>query len=189
MAINFLTREEYINEVIPLGVDQGTDALLPGSYTMYFDNLNSFGGGAEYIFMLHDAFTGETEEFSNFMGDSHQYTFSITDDADSYGARRFELEIVQVITGLEELNANLLELYPNPSRGMMRYKVHSEEEVGEGVLMDVRGSVIKMINFAPKRDRKLAEGEIDLSNLRNGLYFLRTHVGQETVMKKIVIAK
>lgn len=58
--------------------------IRPGSYTLRFDGLSTFGNAAVSI---RDNFTNKTVSLT----DGYVYEFSVTDDGSSYGKDRFEL--------------------------------------------------------------------------------------------------
>ncbi len=188
MAINTLNKaaDEYINKKILLGLDSGSSKIEPGDYKMVFNEINSFKDNG-YKFIITDNFTNEKVEFLSDEYTAYTYSFSVSSDPLSYGARRFELEIIQIITGLEEENSSLISIYPNPGPGRFNFKLQSEDEISEAILLDAKGTMVKLINFAAFRGKK--SGEMDLGNLRDGLYFIKLDLGGSTVVKKLVIAK
>ncbi len=177
LAINSLEKVRYIEKTIPIGISN----VHQGNYTLTIYDLNSFEG--PYIFKLIDHFTDETIDIP--ADSAFTYAVNITDDPASYGDARLELEINAIITGLEDEDTDLINIYPNPSSGIFNYKLKSKDYIEEAILMDMKGSIIKMFNFAGQKRTK--KGTFDLSTQKKGLYLLRIKLGSDVVVKKLAI--
>ncbi len=177
MAINSLEKVRYIEKTIPVGISN----VHPGDYVLTIYDLNTFEG--PYTFKLIDHFADKTIEIP---GDTtFTYTVTITEDTASYGDARLELEINAIITGLEDENPDLIKIYPNPATGLFNYKIKSDDTIEQAILMDIKGSVIKMFNFAGQNPAK--SGTFDLSDQRKGLYLLKIKLGSNVIVKKLAV--
>lgn len=77
-------------------------------------------------------------------------------------------------------NGVTMTLFPNPTRGIIRFETSSENNIGSYILSDVNG---KLINNGVCKDRSLT---IDLSARTNGIYLLHVIVEGEKRVYKII---
>ncbi len=84
-------------------------------------------------------------------------------------------------------SANLLEVYPNPAKGVVRVRgpLTVKEIIEEIKIFDVAGKVVREIATPSARNDKLGEIRISLKGINPGIYFLR--LGKET--KKFLVVK
>jgi len=102
----------------------------------------------------------------------------------AFGSSGFDLDAVGIInssaTAINELNSNtLLNLYPNPVKDVLNIELDKKEEYKYSIF-----------NFNGK---KVIEGrfnnanyQIDLNNLKSGIYFLRLSSNKTIITKKVI---
>ena len=136
--------------------------IVNANATIKFEG-NATGSWAKKGFSLSD-FAGQTV----YIGFRH---YNVTDmfmlDID-------DIEISTNAIGINEVNACKVNIYPNPTNGMLFVE-------GEGIInvevMDINGRIVKSSAKA---------GAIDLSSLENGVYMVRTATENGVSVKKIV---
>ncbi len=84
---------------------------------------------------------------------------------------------VGIITGVEK-EQNILHIYPNPSSGIVRWKMDNLKFLE---VIEFNGELIKIIKL--EGNQKFC----DLSELANGIYFLRGYINQQRYVQKIMI--
>lgn len=176
MAINSLELVQYLDKKIKIGISN----VHPGDYTLGITDLQSFDWNNEY--KLIDHFDGTTTDIPT--DSPFSYTVTVTDDPASWGNDRLELDIVAIITGLEE-DDNLINIFPNPGTGLFNFKIKSDDYINEAILMDTKGSIVKLFNFAAQKEIK--SGTFDLSDQKKGLYLLRIKMGSNVIVKKLAV--
>ncbi len=87
-------------------------------------------------------------------------------------------------TNLSEINLkNNLMVYPNPSQGHILF--HGLNNIFQDVsveISDITGRIISKSNIY-----YATNSELDLSDLNNGIYFLKFHIDRETIINKNII--
>lgn len=94
-----------------------------------------------------------------------------------------EVSCVSAVSLSEKNNSNELSVFPNPSIGTVNLKFTSEVNASVTV-MDITGREI--LTYISKGQKEL---QLDLSDRTNGLYLLKIKIGQETLIRKIVLNK
>jgi len=84
-----------------------------------------------------------------------------------------------LVTGLEELNANSLAIYPNPTANNLTIEL-GDAIVNEITITDIHGKIVRTVDIT---NPSLS---VSLDGLSNGLYFLRA-VGNESVQTYKII--
>ena len=128
------------------------------------------------------AFNGSTRIFSGTPDASGVITVKVTatDVALANVSDEFILTIARG-TGIDNVFENNLQVYPNPTNGVITISLKNIESEINIVIINVVGETI--INKT-LRDN---ETEIDLSNYSKGLYFIRLSKENETIVKKITV--
>lgn len=86
------------------------------------------------------------------------------------------------VTGIDELAAQKLQVYPNPTNGVMT--VHfGDITINSVVLMDLNGRVVKTISA----DSNVVN--TDLSSLNDGVYIMNISTEKGSIQKRIVVQK
>jgi hypothetical protein len=109
---------------------------------------------------------------------SHTVTLTAYDDCGNAAGCEVTLDIV---TGLEEILAGTIEVYPNPTDGLVEV-VFPATPLANVILevYSVNGQLISREELVGK-----ASHQIDLSKEPSGLYFLHIRTGKGTVVKKL----
>jgi len=91
-------------------------------------------------------------------------------------------------TGNIALNDNNINLYPNPSKGLLTFELKSARETEIQVtVVDFVGKVVFEKYFLFRQGSDAVN--IDLNNLNDGLYFIRFKTGQNVYTRKLIINK
>ncbi len=108
------------------------------------------------------------------------------------GLSFFTQQTIDVMDNVEELeagnlNAKGVKIYPNPARDIIYWELPSSSKTNnyKGQLLDVKGRVLQEI------EKHKIKGQMDISSMRTGIYFLRFFSGDRTpiAIKKILILK
>ncbi|MFA8300360.1 MAG: choice-of-anchor J domain-containing protein [Hyphomicrobiales bacterium] len=91
-----------------------------------------------------------------------------------------DLLIELKVTGLEDFIARNINIYPNPSKGRINITNLANNTV---TILDMQGKVVSSIKVLSNNHM------IDLSNLNNGMYILKTIVDGSVLNAKISISK
>jgi hypothetical protein len=83
-----------------------------------------------------------------------------------------------VITGINSIKEDLFSIYPNPGYGIIT--VNSKEEMQNIEVYDSQGQLVKQ-----RKCNSFSES-LDLSELSNGIYFLKMKLGNQNFTQKIV---
>jgi hypothetical protein len=95
---------------------------------------------------------------------------------------------ISLILGLDELSENSVLVYPNPAENFVRVDLSCSDEkksVRTVELTDITGKTLQKYAF----DKGMVSGKIvrfDLSNQSGGIYFIRIHFQNGSMMKKFV---
>lgn len=97
------------------------------------------------------------------------------------------VQIPEKITGIEEIESTMtaVDIFPNPTEGMLNIKVNCGACIREVRVHDLLGQIV-YIESSPKTGNLTA---VDLRNLNNGVYFLQIKLPQKVISSKIVISR
>ena len=84
---------------------------------------------------------------------------------------------IEVTVGMDEISETKVTIYPNPVQNDLFVNI---EESGNYRISDIKGSILLSGNLTSDQNR------IDISNLENGVYFIRINSEKESIVKKIV---
>ena len=109
-----------------------------------------------------------------------------------------EFNIVGIEVGIETIENNVVEIYPNPTGGQFKFSGFGFNVTGIEIF-DVMGKIVQSLMFnAQGSDSELNSGlnlkpetlnfetVINISHLENGIYFLRIQTETGTITRKIV---
>ncbi len=108
---------------------------------------------------------------------THTVTYTYT-NASNCSASASSIANVSACTGIEELEATRLSIYPNPGSGI--FKVHASTDLNITVTNQT-GQVLSTTTLKP------GDSTIDLSGYAAGIYFISGQNGQQLLKQKIVI--
>jgi len=87
--------------------------------------------------------------------------------------------VVDVLSGVPELNANELQTYPNPTTGLLY--VQSKQAMERVMLMQLDGRLIRV-------ERANRQGhQLDVSNLKQGVYLIQIETGTGRSVSRVVV--
>jgi len=142
--------------------------------------ISSYNSGNQWYFNGSPV-SGETNDSLNWVvqGVNGQYTLLYTD---ANGCSKFS-EVTNIITiddiGFGELDAFAVNVYPNPSNGL----VYVQVELGVDFIQLVNANGQTLYNAAGVN---AGTNEIDLTNFESGVYILQIVRGDQIVSKRII---
>lgn len=83
-----------------------------------------------------------------------------------------------ISTGIDEINGNELEIYPNPTSHILTLKFPNPARIESISITDLKGQKIRNLEYSK---------EIDLTGIPSGIYLLKLNLDNGELMKKIVI--
>jgi hypothetical protein len=87
----------------------------------------------------------------------------------------------KLIVGINELNERSLNIYPNPAKDLITVKMNTV--INQIAILNINGQLVSTSLIYGN------QGIINISELSNGMYFLRIETAKGIIMKKIQIAK
>ena len=84
-----------------------------------------------------------------------------------------------ISTGIEELQAKEIEIYPNPSSGKFTLRIPDQIKVNSATIYDFQGQMVDSFDYG--------KTELDLSGLSAGIYLLRLNYNSGKEIRKIII--
>ena len=86
---------------------------------------------------------------------------------------------------LPQLNKIVSEIYPNPSNGQFMLTLNHHLVILQIQVIDLQGRVL--MDFTPEINEVSGDIELNLNDLKNGIYFLKLNDSNFMEMKKIII--
>jgi len=82
----------------------------------------------------------------------------------------------------EELSEDLT-IYPNPAKGYFNYLLDFQEKIDDAhvEIIDLMGKTVKIIQLKTKK------GQINVSDLHGGYYFIRIRNGNKSFVMSLII--
>lgn len=108
---------------------------------------------------------------------THTVTYSYT-NASNCTASASSIATVSACTGIEELEATTLSIYPNPGTGVFKIRATADLKV---TVTNQTGQILSSMTI------KSGDSTIDLSSFAAGIYFITGQNGQQLLKQKIVI--
>jgi hypothetical protein len=94
-----------------------------------------------------------------------------------------DFALIGVLTGIEELNANGIKAYPNPSNGLINIDFENNVQSGNIEILNLNGALILSKQIHNQKET------IDLSQFGDGMYFLYIKTRDKLLKTKIIIEK
>tara|TARA_R110000851_G_scaffold316446_1_gene479596 strand:- start:108894 stop:110270 length:1377 start_codon:yes stop_codon:yes gene_type:complete len=82
------------------------------------------------------------------------------------------------ILGVEENQIDTIKIYPNPTEGLLYIDANNTESIVSATIFDILGKKVLQLDGNTE--------QVDISNLQNGMYFLRIANMSGEVVKKII---
>ena len=86
---------------------------------------------------------------------------------------------LDIVTGMSELQKDNSRVYPNPTSGIINIETHPDEQIHNVLVTDLSGKV------AFQTDDN--NSTIDLSGLKNGIYFMIISTSKNSYIEKVII--
>jgi hypothetical protein len=90
---------------------------------------------------------------------------------------------VTPLTSSDQININKLQVYPNPSDGIIRLTNDTEERIQTIEVFDVAGKLVQNY-FHPEKNI-----ELNLSQLGSGVYYVKYRFSAQMIVKKISVVR
>ena len=132
----------------------------------------------EYVVMRNDeqiAVVTETA-YTDTVNANGTYTYSVI--AKKYNVMAEAVSVTVDVTGLSinEINANNINIYPNPASDVIYVDV---DESFNAVIYNYQGQVVKNVI--------VDNGQVNVSNLANGIYFLEIRMENSVSINKVLV--
>ncbi|MCW5519765.1 M36 family metallopeptidase [Aureitalea sp. L0-47] len=109
-------------------------------------------------------------------------TVSATDGAGNTGICTFELEVVEILSNIDNQLAGAIQLYPNPAQSELNLVNNSQERLSSVRITDVNGRVVQTAEL----NNSGTITTLSVENLSTGMYFVQIEAESATVVKRIV---
>lgn len=178
-----------VSDVLSHWINQ-TNASTTPIVTPVPDIDNTDNCTAEH-YLYSDGTNGATVEHYKIIGGGHTWPGSVVDinagptnqdfDASTEIWRFFsQYDSEELLNTKEESTlANTLNIYPNPSKGVLRFE--TDQAIESLVITNIQGKVIKKQNNIQQ--------PLTISNIDSGVYFIKCKIGENTITKKVVVRK
>ena len=90
------------------------------------------------------------------------YTVEVSND----NCTKLSAEYVWNTTGIQEIKYSPINLYPNPTKGILNIETQNGDQLSAAVLMDMNGRIVQQFNLN-------GQTQIDISDLDNGIYIFQ----------------
>ncbi|MBL7932831.1 MAG: T9SS type A sorting domain-containing protein, partial [Bacteroidia bacterium] len=139
-------------------------------------------GGSTYIWKSLTPTTNTIFVNPNVVNTTTGYTVTGTDANGCSNTATIGVR-VNACTGIDqfELSENLVSVYPNPNNGIFMIQVNTQSHL---VLVNQLGQVVKDLNFDSSNNYQM-----EVSDLSNGIYFIKDLSDGSAIRNKIVVSK
>jgi len=164
-------------------VDLGADTAICHNWVYILDAQNE---GATYSWSTGEE--SQTIEVDLSMADANGDAIISVDVINPNGCLGSDEVLVHFndCTGIRELDAQNIDLMPNPNTGRFILKIPQlYNQINDVDVLNSLGEIVSHIDI----DRLQSETSIDLSYLANGVYFLRIKTFGNTINKRFIIRK
>ncbi len=135
----------------------------------------------DFLWMSSDTLFSMEEDLSGLAAGTYVLTV-----IDSNGCVAMDTFTVDRTTAVQELPAGYaFELFPNPSSGVVQLRLRAPRALGGALeIYDLRGERVWRQGLPKEQEHRL---RLDLHFLPSGLYLLRAVVGEEVLVRKILL--
>ena len=144
-------------------------------------------GTAKYTWIYGDGGKSNNKNKHEYKFNSGLGIFMVTLEVEENGCKSYTTQEVKInVLGVEGVEANSLNIYPNPSSGLVGIHTKGVEGVRTLQVMDVLGREVysNVVDFSAQENIL-----IDLSLLKSGMYFVKIISDNEVISDKIKIVK
>lgn len=146
---------------------------------------NTSQNASSYFWDFGDGGTSTEVNPSHEYLENGEYTVTLTATSDQCGEDTFSDIVYIVGVGMIENEAELLEIYPNPSSGSFSLLLPQIANDFSIKLMDFRGNIVMKQSFAGPRINKSINFEN--LNLIPGIYLLEYYDGERYLTRKLIV--
>lgn len=100
-----------------------------------------------------------------------------TDNNGCQSTQTFDIKLV--VLGIDEMENNPFEIYPNPAKNFVSIKAANKEQISQVTFAELQGKTIKTVNTA--------FDQIDIQDLNTGAYLLKIETANHTYSQKVII--
>jgi hypothetical protein len=138
----------------------------------------SAGGTSPYTYLWSNGST--TESLSGLTADTYSVTIT-----DANGCTKTQSFTVSNTIGVEEISSKSnLKLYPNPAQNNLNIVIENVQSNGTISIVDAIG---KNVYSSSIEGKGKVFTTIDLTNITNGIYFVRVNSGSNTSIQKLIV--
>jgi hypothetical protein len=121
----------------------------------------------------------DTEQITNIQNGLYALSF-----VDEYGCEVY-LDTLILNVGLDELQMQTLEIYPNPSEGIVNISYElNDKSLSRIRLISITGEILRIFDMESK---VFVEKSINLSDLNAGIYLIEIESKKQTIRKRILL--
>jgi hypothetical protein len=130
----------------------------------------------EYVVMRNDEQIAKVTEtsFTDTVNGNGSYTYSVI--AKKYDSMAEAVSVTVEVLSVDEIDANRISIYPNPASDVIYVDV---DETFNAVIYNYQGQMIKNVN--------VDNGQINVSELTSGIYFLEIRTGNNVSVNKVLV--
>ena len=130
----------------------------------------------EYVVMRNDEQIAKVTEtsFTDTVNGNGSYTYSVI--AKKYDSMAEAVSVTVEVLSVDEIDANRISIYPNPASDVIYVDL---DETFNAVIYNYQGQMIKNVN--------VDNGQINVSELTNGIYFLEIRTGNNVSVNKVLV--
>ena len=133
--------------------------------------------------------------FGNYFRPIKSGSYSITYSSPGYRSKTFsvnvqdgeridqDVELVPTNYSVREMDLEQqISIYPNPTSRVLKINFGELKEISSKItIISMRGEILRELIFTE------AQAEINIEDLASGVYFVRMEVGEEVIVKKVVV--
>ena len=104
----------------------------------------------------------------------------------------YKISLVKLTTHISEnlASTNLMSIYPNPAKSNLNISFNSEPTTYfQFYIYDVSGKKIKTVSNTDFQKSEIRHVSVDISNLKNGVYFVKCITNNASETMKFIVEK
>ncbi|TNF24798.1 MAG: T9SS type A sorting domain-containing protein [Bacteroidetes bacterium] len=123
--------------------------------------------------------------FGNVLGLGEYEVYVTVDQDGCTGVSNSFVLTVDACAGIEELGGLTIEIYPNPSNGLLTLSIEGQADALDATVVDMSGKTVHAEQLGSIGSR--VQKNLDLTGLANGVYMLRLQHGDDALVKRLII--